>query len=319
MRATGLDPATHTVSLDSGEAIRGDGVIIATGASPRTLAGPALAGVHTLRTMADCLALRDELDEATRVAIVGSGFIGSEVAATCRGRGLGVTVIEALPVPLLRALGTEMGGICGQLHPDNGVDLRLGVGVEGLEGSEHVERVRLTDGSAVEAEVVVVGIGVAPETGWLEGSGLTIDNGVVCDAWCQAAPGVVAAGDVARWHNPLFDTTMRLEHWSNAVEQAEAAARTLLRGTDGMAPFAPVPYFWSDQYTTKIQFLGHSAEGDDVAVVEGAPGDGRFVAAYGRNGRIVGALLVNRAARLPLYKGLIAEQAAFPPPSDSPA
>jgi NADPH-dependent 2,4-dienoyl-CoA reductase/sulfur reductase-like enzyme len=314
VRATAFDAATRTVQLDRGDEVTADGVIIATGATPRQLPGPPLAGVYTLRTINDCLALRDELEHATRVAVVGSGFIGSEVAATCRGRGLDVTVIEALPVPLERALGPLMGTICGQLHPANGVDLRLGVGVEALEGSAgRVECVRLSDGSAVEADVVVVGIGVVPETAWLEGSGLTIDNGVVCDAWCQAAPGVVAAGDVARWHNPLFDTMMRVEHWANAVEQAEAAARTLVHGAEGTAPFAPVPYFWSDQYGAKIQFLGHASAGDDVMIVEGTPEEGRFVAAYGSSQLLVGALLFNRPARLPQYKSLIAERAPFPP------
>ena len=314
VHATAFDVATRTVLLDDGTDLAGDGVIIATGATPRRLPGPELDGVHTLRTMSDCLALRDALETATRVAVVGSGFIGSEVAATCHGRGLDVTVIEALPVPLERALGPIMGEVCGRLHPANGVDLRLGVGVDTLEGTAgRVERVRLSDGTSVEADVVVVGIGVVPETGWLEGSGLTIDNGVVCDAWCQAAPGVVAAGDVARWHNPLFDVMMRVEHWANAVEQAEAAARTLVHGASDTAPFAPVPYFWSDQYDTKIQFLGHSATGDDVMIVEGTPEEGRFVAAYGRDDRLVGALLFNRPARLPRLKGLIADRAPFPP------
>ncbi|HWW52395.1 MAG TPA: FAD-dependent oxidoreductase [Acidimicrobiales bacterium] len=314
VRATGFDAATRTLLLDRGDEMTADGVIIATGATPRRLPGPELRGVHTLRTMSDCLALRDELESAARVAVVGSGFIGSEVASTCRGRGLDVTVIEALPVPLERALGPIMGDICGRLHPANGVDLRLGVGVDALEGDGgRVERVRLSDGSAIEADVVVVGIGVLPETGWLDGSGLTIDNGVVCDAWCQAAPGVVAAGDVARWYNPLFDVMMRVEHWANAVEQSEAAARTLVHGADGTVPFAPVPYFWSDQYDAKIQFLGHAAAGDDVMVVEGSPEEGRFVAAYGRDGRLVGALLFNRPARLPRFKSLIAERASFPP------
>ena len=159
--------------------------------------------------------------------VVGAGFIGSEVAATCRMRGLHVTVLEALPAPLVRGLGPVLGMVCGELHRDHGVDLRLGVGVAAIEGDGRVERVRLDDGSTVEA--VVVGVGVVPVTDWLEGSGLVLDNGIVCDETLLAAPGIVAAGDVARWPNPLFDgELMRLEHWTNAAEQGVAAARRLL-------------------------------------------------------------------------------------------
>jgi NADPH-dependent 2,4-dienoyl-CoA reductase/sulfur reductase-like enzyme len=314
-RATALDASTRTLTLDDDRTISCDGVVIATGAAPRHLPGAhAVPGVFTLRTMDDCLALRAELERSPRVTVVGAGFIGSEVAATCRQRGLEVTVVEALAVPLLRVLGHRMGEVCGRLHPAHGVTLRLGVGVQGFDGREQVERVRLTDGTTIDADVVVVGIGVVPETAWLEGSGLTLADGVVCDAWCQAAPGVVAAGDVARWHNPLFGIDMRVEHWSNAAEQAEFAARTLLRGSQGAPPFASVPYFWSDQYESKIQFLGHASPDDEVAVVEGSPDDGRFVAAYGRQGRMVGALLFNRPARIARFRALIADRAPFPPP-----
>jgi NADPH-dependent 2,4-dienoyl-CoA reductase/sulfur reductase-like enzyme len=315
--ATSLDVDRHALTLDGGETLVCDGIVIATGAVPRNLPGTQhLAGVHTLRTMADCLALRDDLDSNPRVAVVGAGFIGSEVASTCRGRGLDVTVIEALSTPLLRVLGVQMGEVCGRLHGANGVTLRLGVGVEGLQSGRdgRVGGVRLSDGSVVDADVVVVGVGVAPDTGWLDASGLTLANGVVCDAWCQAAPGVVAAGDVARWNNPFFGMDMRVEHWTNAAEQAEAAARTLLRGRHSTEPYAPVPYFWSDQYGTKIQFLGHGGGEDAVTIVEGTPDDGRFVAAYGRDGRTVGVLLYNRPARIPHYKALISESAPFPPP-----
>jgi 3-phenylpropionate/trans-cinnamate dioxygenase ferredoxin reductase subunit len=314
-RATALDAGTLELTLDGDERLPCDGIVIATGATPRTLPGtPALEGLHVLRTLDDCLALRADLEREPRVAVVGAGFIGSEVAATSWERGLSVTVIEALPVPLERALGPLMGKVCGRLHTDHGVGLRLGVGVEAIEGGAdgRVAGVRLTDGSTVEADVVVVGIGVAPATDWLAGSGLTLDNGVVCDPWCQAAPGIVAAGDVARWTNPLFGTSMRVEHWSNAADQAQAAVRTLLRGRDETEPFSPVPYFWSDQYGVKIQFVGHASGDDVVEVVEGSPEAGRFVARYGRDGRLVGALLYHWPARLPRYRAMIAERAAFP-------
>ena len=199
---------------------------------------PALDGIHVLRTIDDALDIRARLDDHPKVVVVGAGFIGSEVAATCRMRGLDVTVLEALPAPLVRGLGPVLGMVCGELHRDHGVDLRLGVGVAGIEGDAHVERVRLDDGTAVDADLVVVGVGVAPVTGWLEGSGLELDNGIVCDETLLAAPGIVAAGDVARWPNPLFDgELMRLEHWTNAAEQGVAAARRLLvrRGRDARA------------------------------------------------------------------------------------
>ena len=190
-RATGLDLAARRVALDAGEDVAFDGLVIATGATPRTVPVPdGMAGVHTLRTLDDCLALRAELERGPgRVVVVGAGFIGAEVAATCRERGSPVTMVEALPAPLARVLGEVIGGTCADLHRDHGVDVRTGVGVAGLAGGARVEQVQLGDGSAVDADVVVVGVGVTPLTGWLEGSGLTLDDGVVCDETCLAAPG----------------------------------------------------------------------------------------------------------------------------------
>jgi len=317
-RAVALDAASRTVTLDSGERLDADGVVIATGAVPKRLpeamAPRSLRGVHVLRTLADCLALREDLSRAGRVAVIGAGFIGAEVAATCRSLGLDVTVLEALPIPLERVLGPEMGALCARLHVDNGVDLRLGVGVEGLvdDGSGRVRGVRLAGGASVEADVVVVGIGVTPDLSWLVGSGLTLHDGVVCDARCRAAPGVVAAGDVARWYHEGLGTDVRVEHWTNAAEQGEAAARALVRG-DSAPPYAPVPYFWSDQYATKIQVIGHGRSGDAVEVIEGSPDEGRFVAAYGREGRLTAVLLWNRAARLPHWMDRLATGAPYPP------
>jgi NADPH-dependent 2,4-dienoyl-CoA reductase/sulfur reductase-like enzyme len=319
--AVALDVAATSVTLDNGDRLAADAVVIATGASPRRLpaavAPPDLAGVHVLRSMQDCLALRSDLDGAPRVAVIGAGFIGSEVAATAKGVGADVIVIEALPVPLERALGPIMGPIAAGLHRDNGVHVRLGTAVTGLEGdgSGRVARVRMADGSAIEADVVVVGIGVEPNTRWLEGSGLTIDDGVVCDAVCRAAPGIVAAGDVARWYHNRIGRHLRVEHWTNAAEQGDAAASALLNG-DNAAPYTPVPYFWSDQYGSKIQMVGTPHPDDSVEVVEGAVADGRFVAAYGRDGRLSAALLWNRASRVPRYLDLIANGSAYPPRSD---
>ena len=312
-RAIALDPAARTVTLDDGEPLAYDGLVIATGATPRWLPGTeGLGGVHVLRTMDECLTLRAELEAASRVCVVGAGFIGAEVAASARVRGLDVTVLEALPAPLARAFPAEMGAACAALHLDQGVDLRCGVTVAGFEGDDRVTGVRLGDGSVVEADVVVVGVGVAPETGWLESSGLPLDNGVVCDSTCAtAAPGVVAAGDIARWPNNLFGETMRIEHWSNAVEQGAAAAKRLLAGPGEAVDFAPVPYFWSDQYDAKIQFLGRCCPTDEVRVVDGSVEERRFVALFGRDDRLVGALAFSRPRLLMAYRKLLASKTSF--------
>jgi NADPH-dependent 2,4-dienoyl-CoA reductase/sulfur reductase-like enzyme len=243
--------------------------------------------------------------------VVGAGFIGAEVAATCRGRGLEVTVLEALPSPMVRGLGPVLGDALGALHRDEGVDLRLRTAVAGFEGHQRVERVLLGDGTTIPADVVLVGIGVRPATDWLDGSGLTIEDGVVCDESCVAAPGIVAAGDVARWPNPLFDgESMRLEHWTNAAEQGVYAAQRLLN-PDSVAPFAPVPFVWSDQYDVKIQVAGRVRGDDQIEIVDGDVAERRFVAAVGREGRLVGAVAFNRPRVLMQYRRLIADRASF--------
>ncbi len=297
--ATGLDLASGRI--DFGGSTPGtmeySGLVIATGARLRTLPGTdGRAGVFGLRTLDDALALRDAFDaRPSRVAVVGAGFIGAEVAATARERGLDVTMIEALPVPHGRVLGDEMGSVCGDLHRDHGVDVRLGVGVSEVLGTDQVEGLRLDDGSVVIADVVVVGIGVVPNVEWLSGSGLTIDNGVVCDLTSLAAPHVVAAGDVARWPNPAFGgEMMRVEHWDNAVEQAGHAARRLLAADADAEPYSPIPYFWSDQYDRKIQLAGRPGPDDEVRVVVGSTEERRFLALYGRGGRLRAGLGMNR-------------------------
>jgi 3-phenylpropionate/trans-cinnamate dioxygenase ferredoxin reductase component len=290
--------------------------VIATGAAPRTLPNqPDLDGVCVLRTLDDATELRDRLVGGPKVVVVGAGFIGSEVAATCRGKGLDVTVLEALPQPMERGLGPELGAVIAQVHRDHGVDLRTGVQVDEILGDDdgQVRGVRLGDGEVVDAGVVVVGVGVVPETAWLEGSGLTLDNGVVCDETLLAAPGIVAAGDVARWPNPLFDgELMRLEHWTNAAEQGVAAARRLLVPDDGQPePYAPVPFVWSDQYDRKIQSVGHFRGDDEMEVVHGSLTEKRFVAVFGRAGRLVGALGFSMPAKVMQYRRMIEERASF--------
>jgi NADPH-dependent 2,4-dienoyl-CoA reductase/sulfur reductase-like enzyme len=213
---------------------------------------------------------------------------------------------------MVRGLGTEIGAVCAALHRDNGVDLRLGVSVEAIEGDGRVERVRLADGAVIDADLVVVGIGVRPATDWLEGSGLTISDGVVCDETCLAAPGVVVAGDVARWPNPLFDgESMRLEHWTNATEQSVAAAERLLVGDGAAQPFAPVPFVWSDQYDTKIQCVGRFDAQDELHVAHGTLDERRFVALFGRGERLVGALGFGRPRQVMQYRRMISDRGSF--------
>lgn len=310
--ATGLDLGGRTVLLGGGERLPYDGLVIATGAAPKRLPGTDhLAGVHTLRTLDDCEAIRAELEASPRrVAVVGAGFIGAEVAATCRGLGLEVSLIEALPVPLERGLGPVMGAVVADLHRDHGVDVRLGVGVVRIEGGDRVERVRLTDGTVLDVDLVVIGIGVGPNTGWLEGSGLTLDNGVVCDSACRAAPQVVAAGDVARWPNRRFGEVMRVEHWDNAIAMGTHAAQSLLAGP-AAAPFEPVPWFWSDQYDRKIQLAGRGGPDDAVEVVSGSVEERKFVALYGRAGVVVGVLGMSQPARVMKLRALVEEQASW--------
>lgn len=303
-RATGLDVDRRIVHLACGDEIAYHGLVIATGATPRRLPDqPDLSGIHVVRSLDDSLGLRADLDAgAQRVVVVGAGFIGAEVAATCRERGHDVTVVEPLSQPLARVLGPTMGAAIADLHRSHDVDLRLGEGVdaiEGHEGAEGVARVRLTGGQVVEADVVVVGIGVVPNTDWLGDSGLEVDNGVVADASCLVAPGIVAAGDVARWNSPRYGP-VRIEHWDHAADMGRAAGRRLLTADDDAEPYDPVPWFWSDQYDVRIQMAGR-ADGEMV-VTDGSVDDGKFVALYGRDGWVQGALGWNWPAKTVRYK-----------------
>ena len=317
-RATALDVSAGALELDDDTTVRFDGLVIATGSTPRPLPDTEeLANVHTLRTLEDCQALSDATSTpGTRLVVVGAGFIGAEVAATCSGRGAAVTVIEALTVPLARVLGEEMGAACAALHRGHGVDLRLGTGVARLlaegEGSQRrAVAVELSDATVVPADVVVVGIGVTPATGWLDGSGLEVSDGVVADATLHAAPSVVVAGDVARWHDESLGTDLRIEHWTNAAEQGAHAARSLLAGRQGAFAYRAVPYFWSDQYDMKIQVLGHPHPDDEVTVVDGSLDAGRFVALYGHGGRLGAVLGFGRPRQLMGYRSLLEDGASY--------
>jgi 3-phenylpropionate/trans-cinnamate dioxygenase ferredoxin reductase subunit len=299
-RAVRLDARERRVELEGGAQIAFDGLVIATGAAPRKLPGqPDLEGVFMLRTLDDALAIRAALEDGPRVAVVGGGFIGAEVAASCRERGLEVTLIEALGQPLEHALGPSIGALFAGIHRDHGVSVLTGSAVASIEGERRVERVRLADGSVVAVDVVVVGIGVRPETAWLADSGVEISDGVVCDDYCvTSVPNVVAAGDVARFPSARYGESIRVEHWTHATEQAEAAVATLLHGRDVAQPFDPVPYVWSDQFDAKLAVAGRPRASDELHVVEGSFEDRKFVAITGRDGKLSGAIGLNRMRKL---------------------
>ncbi|MEV6028001.1 FAD/NAD(P)-binding oxidoreductase [Streptomyces sp. NPDC052036] len=286
--ATAFDVRGRRMRLSDGEGIGFDGLLIATGVAPRRLPGSDLAGVHVLRTLDDALALRAALLAGPRVVAVGAGFLGTEVAAAARTLSLQVTVVEPEPVPLRRPFGDRIGALVADLHRDHGTRLRCGVPVRRLRDTGgRVTGVELGDGTTLSVDVVILAVGSVPATGCLRGSGLSLDDGVVCDALCQAAPGIYAAGDVASWHNPRFGTRMRTEHRMNAAQQAMAAVGNLLGDA---VPFAPVPYFWTDQYDTRIQAYGIFPRGAELRIVHRDPSNGHFTAAYGHHGAVVGVL-----------------------------
>ncbi|MDH6629696.1 NADPH-dependent 2,4-dienoyl-CoA reductase/sulfur reductase-like enzyme [Streptomyces sp. LBL] len=310
--ATGLELVGRTVELADGSEVPYDGLIVATGVRPRRLPG---AGAHVLRTLDDALMLREGLAPGRHLVVVGAGFLGAEAAAVAWRLGARVTLLEPAPVPLAHAVGAEVGEVLTRAHLDRGVDLRCGVTV--TEVTE--DGVRLADGELIEADEVLVAIGSLPNTEWLEGSGLALGDGVICDEYCEAAwgspgpkaGGVYAAGDVARWHNPLFGTSMRIEHRTNAAEQGMAAARNLLR-PEARKPFAPVPYFWSDQYDMKIQAYGFLRGHDEVGVVEGDLAERRFVAVYRTGDRVSGVLAVGMPPKvIRLWRQAVAAGAAW--------
>ncbi|MHC1562818.1 NAD(P)/FAD-dependent oxidoreductase [Actinomycetospora sp. C-140] len=308
--ASALDTTGRTVTVGD-RAVPYDGLVIATGAHARTLPGTeGIAGVHTVRTLDDAQALRKALrGGARRLTVVGAGFIGSEVAAVGRKLGLEVTILEALETPLARAVGERMGRALTHLHRAHGTDVRTGVAVSDvLEENGRVTGVRLGDGTEVATDVLVVGIGARPATDWLEGSGLTLDDGVVADETLAAADGVYVAGDVARWPNGLFsgvvDGPMRLEHWTSAADQGGRAARNAVDPATATA-YETVPYFWSDWYDGRVQFVG-VAEGEHIEVVAGDDAEGGpFTAIYRAGDRIVGALAVDMPAEVMKYRRLI--------------
>jgi NADPH-dependent 2,4-dienoyl-CoA reductase/sulfur reductase-like enzyme len=305
--ATSLHLDRRVVGLADGSEVPFEGLIVATGATPRRLPGQeAHAHVVVLRTLDDALDLRRRLIGGDqRVVVIGAGFIGLEVAATARQLGNEVVVLEGGPAPLMRGLGAEMGAAVAAVHADHGVEIRCGVQVEDFAAGA----VLIDGGWHEPADVVVVGIGVTPSTGWLEGSGLEVRDGLVCRADLNAGhPLVYGAGDMVRWYNPLFDEEMRVEHWTNAAEQGALAASNLISEAAGQprVDYAPVPFFWSEQYDRRVQFLGKAGPDDDVVIVAGSPDDRQFAALYGRAGRLRGVLGLNMPrAVMPFRKHLL--------------
>ncbi|SPM32875.1 NADPH-dependent 2,4-dienoyl-CoA reductase, sulfur reductase, or a related oxidoreductase, partial [Mycobacterium rhizamassiliense] len=301
--ATSLDTGAQTVTLADGTVLHYDELVIATGLVPRRIpAIPDLEGVRVLRSFDESMALREHASEAQRAVVIGAGFIGCEVAASLRSLGVEVVLVEPQPTPLATVLGEQIGELVARLHRNEGVDLRTGVGVAEVRGEKHVEQVVLGDGTELAADLVVVGIGSRPATEWLEGSGVEVDNGVICDeAGKTSAPNVWALGDVASWRDATGHQA-RVEHWSNVADQARVVVPAML-GQD-VPEVVVVPYFWSDQYDVKIQCLGEPEATDVVHLVED---DGRkFLAYYERDGVVVGVVGGGMPGKVMKARGKIA-------------
>jgi 3-phenylpropionate/trans-cinnamate dioxygenase ferredoxin reductase subunit len=290
--ATHVDTSAGELVLDDGERLRYDRLLLATGAEPRRLRIPGgeLDGVHYLRTVGDSDALRARLDRGGRIVVVGAGWIGSEVAASARMRGLDVTLIDPGRVPLARVLGDEVGGIYRDVHLDHGVKLLLGTGVAAFAGHAAVEQVHTTDGRQLECDLVVVGVGVEPRAQLAVDASLAIDNGILVDEQLQSSiPGIYAAGDVANAQHPFYGERIRVEHWANALHQGPAAARNMLGRADA---YDRLPYFFSDQYEVGMEYSGFARRWDRV-VFRGDPASREFIAFWVLDDRVVAGMNVN--------------------------
>jgi len=297
VRAERIDTEAKAVALADGETVRYDKLLITTGARNRRFPIPGLDldGVHDLRTIDDSERIRDEIAPGRVAAVVGMGFIGAEVAASLRSRGLAVKTIEGFKVPLARVLGDEIGGVLEAIHRDHGVDMIFGDFVDRFEGGSRIERVVTKAGRVVECDFAVVGVGVQPNVEIAEGTPIATDNGIVVDSLCRTnVEDIYAAGDVANHAHPVFGRTIRVEHWQNALKQGPAAAKSML-GTG--ADYDEVHWFWSDQYDDNIQYAGFHTEWDDL-VVRGSLDDRKFVAFYVKDGLVDAAVAVNRGKDL---------------------
>ncbi|KAA8963645.1 FAD/NAD(P)-binding oxidoreductase [Mycobacterium sp.] len=304
--AAGLDTKEHTVTLSDDTVLGYDQLVIATGLVPRRIPDvPDLDGIRVLRSLDESLALRRDASAARHVVVVGAGFIGCEVAASLRGLGVDVVLVEPQPAPLAAVLGAQIGRLVARLHRAEGVDVRSGVGVATVHGRGRVDTVVLTDGTEISTDLVVVGIGSRPATDWLQGSGVALGNGVICDRIGRtSASNVWAAGDVAAWRDAR-GYPARVEHWSNVAEQARVMVPALLG--EKVPSTVVVPYFWSDQYDVKIQCLGRPEATDIVHLVED---DGRkFLAYYERDGVVAGVVGAGMPARVMKTRAEIAAEA----------
>jgi 3-phenylpropionate/trans-cinnamate dioxygenase ferredoxin reductase subunit len=313
--ATRLDRDRRRVVLADGDELPYDRLILATGSRARRWPGRGgeLEGVHVLRSLDDAIALRAALERRPRVAVVGAGFIGCEVAQTARKQGLEVTLIDVAPTPML-PLGALLGEWCADLHRDNGVDLRLNTGVAALRGTGAVEAVELADGTRIPADVVLVGMGAHPNTEWLGRSGLHLNPGLACDATLTAVgdPDILGAGDIVSWPHPLAGgDAIRIEHWTVAAEQGQQAGRNVLLAPEERQAYDQPPYFWSDQYDTKIQALGLPGRAERLELLEETEDGSRFVYGGERDGRLVGVIAINAARRLGAYRMALADPSGF--------
>ncbi len=289
---TGIDPAHARVALADGRELTYDRLLLATGAEPRRIpiAGAELDGVHYLRTLQDCDALRERLGTGGRVVVVGAGWIGSEFAASARQRGLEVTIVDPLALPNERIFGSEIGAFYRDVHAQHGIELLLGEGVDAFEGDGAVSRVRTSSSRTLECDFAVVGIGVAPRVQLASDAGLEVDNGIVVDEKLQtSAPNVFAAGDVANAWHPFYQQRIRVEHWANALNQGPAAARAML---GQQVSYDRIPYFFSDQYEVGMEYSGFVTEWDEV-VFRGERDGGEFIAFWLRDGRVVAGMNIN--------------------------
>ncbi len=310
-RAVSLDTNARTIGLHNGRFRPYDVLVIASGSSPRTIPGlTPRNGLHVLRTAEDASAIRSALADGARTIIIGGGFIGAEVAWTARSMGREVTVVEPMPALMVRGLGPTLSTILTRRHADGGVRLRLGVGVLSVEGNGRVEAVRLSDGTELAADLVVLGVGAVPETGWLRGSGLDISDGVRCDERLAAigAEGVYAAGDVARWLHPRYGEYVRVDHWTNAVEHGPVVA-TNICGTP--TAYDALPYVWSDQLGSRLQVVGRVRPGDEVRFVHGGPDAPTFVAITGVNDRLHAVVGLGAVRELMPFRRLLVEGATW--------
>ncbi len=289
---TAIRPGESKVEMDGGDPVSYDRLLIATGAEPRRIdvPGTGLEGVVYLRDLGSSDALGTRIADGARIAVIGAGWIGSEVAASARQKGCEVTVIEPAEVPLERVLGRTMGGVYRDIHIDHGVRFLSRTGVDSFEGSSRVERVRTSDGGTVEADLVVVGIGVAPRTALAEQAGIPVDNGILVDASLRTElPGIFAAGDVANAWHPFYERRIRVEHWANARRQGAAAGRSVA-GEE--VSYDEIPYFFSDQYDVGMEYVGY-ADGDDELVIRGDLDGREFIAFWLQDGRIAAGMNVN--------------------------